>query len=342
MAAAPEHSRPEVPAHGAPVPVAPGVAWLRMPLPFRLDHINLWLLDDGTGRTLVDSGINRPEVQDAWRDVFAGPLVERPARRLIVTHFHPDHIGLAGWLSTELDIPLWATEREWLMGRLAGADRGDDRTESRRAFYRGHGADGAIVKSLDQWFGSYRISVSPVPPSFRRIADGDEIDIDGRPWRVITGGGHSPEHACLHDPETATLISGDLVLPRITPNVAVWDTQPEADPLAGYLAALDRLRGLPEDTLVLPSHGRPFHGLHRRLDELEGHHRDRLDETLAACAEPRSAIEIVPVLFRRALDVHQTALAIGEALAHLHCLVGQGRLTRTRDDDGVVLFQRTS
>jgi glyoxylase-like metal-dependent hydrolase (beta-lactamase superfamily II) len=169
------------------------------------------------------------------------------------------------------------------------------------------------------------------------------LRIGRRQWRVITAFGHAPEHACLFSADGdggPVLISGDQVLPRITTNVGVWGNQPEADPLAQFLRSMDKFRPLPQDTLVLPSHGRVFRGLHQRLDELQAHHAQRLAELEAALDTPKTAAEVLPVLFRRPLDHHQLVFAIAEAIAHLHYLWYAGRATRQRDNDGLWVFQR--
>ncbi len=334
------------PSPGATVEVAPGVHWLRMPLPFALDHINLYLIDEGAdGWTVVDTGIDTAATRAIWESQFAGTLDGRPVARVIVTHFHPDHIGLAGWLTERWpDAPLWISETEWLFARmLRHALEDDGARETRRRFYGRMGLDAERAASLIERPSAYPSRVSPVPQSFRRIADGDTLSIGGRTWRVIVGRGHAPEHACLHCPELGLLLSGDQVLPKISPNVSVWPNEPEADPLLRFLDSLERIRAaVPPDVLVLPSHNLPFAGLHTRLGQLAQHHRQRLDAIEEACAAvPRSTAEIVPLLFHRALDTHQLGFATGEALAHLHYLRGRGRLRATDRADGVRLFAAT-
>jgi glyoxylase-like metal-dependent hydrolase (beta-lactamase superfamily II) len=329
------------PAPGEVIPIAPGVQWLRMPLPFALDHINLWLLDDGPHWTIVDCGFAGDATTALWQQIFAAHLGGRPVGRVLVTHYHPDHIGLAGWLSERWEAPLWITEKEWLHARMMTGDGAADYAEAARGFARRAGLDADDSDLFAVRHSGYRRGVPSVPPTYRRIEDGAAIAIGGREWRVIVGEGHAPELACLYCAETGVLIAGDQVLPRISPNISVPPHEPDGDPLDRYLRSLVKLRrALPPDTLVLPSHNLPFHGVHTRIDELAAHHRERCAEVIAACARPHSAVDLMPILFKRRLDRHQSAFALGEALAHLHYLVGQGEIARTAGADGVDRFLR--
>lgn len=327
------------PAPGVAEAVAPGIWWLRMRLPFALNHINLWLLDDGDGWVVVDTGFALPETKEAWERIFAEHLGGRRITRVIVTHYHPDHMGLASWLVERWGAPFWTTEKEWLHAQLHARGGGEDAAELRREFARRAGLDDEAGAIFAERQGNYRRGVPSVPPSFHRLAEGDSVAIGGREWRVIIGEGHAPEHACLYCAESGVLIAGDQILPKISPNISVQAHEPDGNPLARYLASLARLRtALPPDTFVLPSHNLPFFGVHERIDELAAHHAARCDEILAACGEPKSANDLVPVLFRRPLDRHQMAFALGEALAHLHYLAADGALKSERGADGVDRF----
>ena len=331
------------PEPGEVLPIAPGVFWLRMPLPFALNHINLWLLDDGPSWTVVDSGYAMPETTALWERIFAAHLGGRPIGRIIVTHYHPDHIGLAGWLAERWQAPLWITEKEWLHARMMTGDGAADYAASARAFALRAGLDEADSDLFARRHSSYRRGVPSVPASYRRIGDGSTIAIGGSEWRVIVGEGHAPELACLYCAETGVLIAGDQILPRISPNISVPPHEPGGDPLDRYLRSLVKLRAaLPADTLVLPSHNLPFHGVHERIEELASHHAERCAEVLDACRELVSAAELVPVLFRRKLDRHQTAFALGEAIAHVHYLIGQGEIECVAGVDGVARFHTLS
>jgi glyoxylase-like metal-dependent hydrolase (beta-lactamase superfamily II) len=332
----------DLPPPGETLEIAPGIHWLRMPLPFQLDHINLWLLEDGAGWTIVDTGLKRAETMALWERVFArhaiGPGGGRPVARQIVTHFHPDHMGLAGWLGHVLGAELWTPRTEFLFARAIWLDETGEGQRRHAEHYRHHGMDAGRAEAIGRRGNTYRLGVHEPPARFRRLKAGDRVAIGGRTWEVMIGLGHAPEHACLYCAEAGVLIAGDQILPKITPNIGVWFTEPEADPLADYLASLGQFRRLPAETLVLPSHNLPFTGLHRRLDELAAHHEVRFDRLAAALdGAGKPAMALLPALFPRALDDFQIGLALGETIAHLHCMVGQGRAVR-RDAGGPVLF----
>jgi glyoxylase-like metal-dependent hydrolase (beta-lactamase superfamily II) len=334
-----------LPALGEAVEIAPGIRWLRMGLPFALDHINLWLLrdrgDDGReGWAIVDCGIANDATRAAWEHVFSHALEGRPVLRVIVTHMHPDHIGLADWLCERWACRLWISATDWNAARMASEQTTGFGGDSAARFFGEHGlADPEALDKVRARRNYYSSMVPSVPSAFRRLMDGQRLAIGQADWQAIAGFGHAPEHIALHSASQGVLISGDMVLPRISTNVSVIDIEPEADPLALYLASIQRLRALPPDTLVLPSHGKPFVGLHQRIDQLKGHHDDRLAEALAACRErPTSAADLLPVLFRRPLDLHQTTFAMGEAIAHLHTLQGQGLVEPMIGADGIRRF----
>ncbi len=335
----------ELPAPGTKREVAPGVWWIRQPLPFALDHINLWLLrdrfDGRDGWTAIDCGIASQTAQDLWRRVIADQLDGLPIVRIVCTHMHPDHLGNAAWLQRAMPgatPPLWMTLGEYAMGRVLQAALPGTDGPGIVAHYRAHGlVDPAAIASLGERTGYFQKLVPDMPVAFRRIVDGESIAIGDRAWRVITGFGHSPEHASLHADDV--LIAGDMLLPKISTNVSVHAIEPEANPVQQFVDSLDRYRPLPEGTRVLPSHGRPFERMHRRIEQLHEHHDARLAEVLAACAEPKTAAQIVPVMFRRPLDTHQLFFAFGEALAHLHALWYRGVVVRHRGSDGVYRFQ---
>ncbi|MBI4984212.1 MAG: MBL fold metallo-hydrolase [Rhodocyclales bacterium] len=324
-----------LPAPGTAVELAPGVKWLRMPLPFALDHINLWLLADGAAWTAIDSGIAVDPIRDIWRAVLA----THPLSRLLVTHFHPDHLGLAAWLQEQTGAPLWMTLGEYSTAQLVKHQIAGYGIPAMIHLFRRHGLDEERQAALHKRGNAYGRVVPAIPDTFQRIGDGDRVDIGGRSWRVITGYGHSAEHASLYCDELHVLISGDMLLPRITTNVSAFAAVPEANPLGTFLASIDRFQELPEDTLVLPSHGKPFRGLHERVAQLHAHHTEHFAALRTACTDrPQSATELMGVLFNRDLsDPHQTMFALGESIAHMKYLE-DARLVRRVDANGIIRF----
>ncbi len=339
--------RDELPRIGRAIDVAPGVRWLRMPLPFALDHINLWLLrdaqDGAPGWAIVDCGVANDATRQAWSDVFETSLDGLPVQRLVVTHMHPDHMGLAAWLTKRWDMRLWISATDWNAARMASTSTTGYGGDSAAAFMASHGlTDPESLDKVRRRSNYYASMVPEVPPQFRRLMHGDVLRMGDHDWVCHAGYGHAPEHIPLHCAALNTLISGDMVLPRISTNVSVIDIEPEANPLPLFLSSIERLRVLPADTLVLPSHGRPFRGLHTRIDQLQAHHRERLADVLAACTQaPQSAAALLPVLFKRQLDLHQTTFAMGEAVAHAHALWFDGKLRREVGADGVFRFTAT-
>lgn len=315
--------------------VAPGIFWVRMPLPFALNHINLWLLRDGDAWTVVDTGIGRPEVQRHWQRVVDEVAGGGPIRRVIVTHFHPDHLGNAGWFVETYGATLWITHQEWLMGRLLAVDGTEATEEAMIEFYRRCGLEADNIFELKNRGGEYNKMVTSIPRHFRRISEGERIDIDGFEWEVIVGQGHAPEHACLYCGERKILLSGDQILPRITPFVGVPPMEPDANPLERFLASLEKFRRLDPETLVLPAHELPFTGVLDRIEYMREHHEDRLEELLDACERPITAREGVEVLFRRELNSQHLRMATNETLSHLHMLMARGQIERTAREDGV-------
>lgn len=337
----------QMPAAGHYLEVAPGVRWIRMPLPFALDHINLWLIrdqiDGKDGWTAVDCGITRDEVKACWEEVFKNVLEELPILRVIVTHMHPDHVGLAHWLCERWNAPLWMSMTDYMTAKLwASGDQGSAAGgESAVRHFKSHGMrDPESLKQVLARSSYYSGLVPAVPGEFVRLRDSDTVRIGQDDWQVIAGYGHAPEHLSLFCASKKVLISGDMVLPRISTNVSVHGYEPMGNPLPMYLASLDAYAGLPDDTLILPSHGKPFIGLHERIAQQHEHHADRLAEVLEACAEPVCTFDVVPVLFKRKLDLHQMTFAMGEAIAHLHALYFQGKLVRRVTADGLIQFQR--
>lgn len=336
-----------VPEAGQTIEIAPGVLWIRMGLPFALNHINLWLIEDDYqtdqgsvhGWTVVDCGINSDSTRDAWEVLFGGHLRGLPIVRVIATHCHPDHVGLADWLCSRWKAPLFMSAGEYAFARMMSAGLPGVDGSAMFPHFRKHGLVTVEMQEKIQERKTYYTRLVPtVPTAYHRLQDGHTIKIGKQEWSIITGFGHSPEHVSLYCEGLNCLISGDMVLPRISTNVSVFAAEPEANPVKQYLDSLGRYTSLPDDVLVLPSHGKPFTGIHTRIHQLQEHHAERLNEVLLACGTPLSANDIVPMMFKRPLDAHQLTFALGEALAHCHYLWLEGRLKRELGSDDVYRF----
>lgn len=322
--------------------VAPGVLWLRLPLPFQLNHVNLWLLRDGDGWAVVDTGFADDTVRAAWQHHLS--TLDGPVRRLFVTHFHPDHFGLASWLQEVTGAALWMSSAEFLTAHAVWHEVGGHGARFMVEQFRQHGLDAERLGKFAVRGSGYRRSVPALPEHYHRLKGGDTIRVDGKKWHIFIGHGHSPEHMSLYCPELDVLISGDMLLPKISTNVSVFASTPGADALGWFLTSLDDLGPrVGARTLVLPSHGLPFTGAVDRIGELHDHHEERLGVLEETCLKaPQSAAELLDVLFNRPLDMHQTMFAMGEAIAHLNHLEQAGRLSRSIGNDGVIRFGRPS
>ena len=338
-----EYPFPAVPERGRTIEVVPGVHWIRMPLPYALDHINLWALDDGEGWALVDTGVRSEETARVWRELFDNATDRRPLTRIFVTHMHPDHVGMAGLLARKHDLALWMTRLEYLTCRVMVSDSGRAAPPEALAFYRRAGWSDAAIEAYSARFGKFGNHIHQLPDSYVRLSDGDEIRIGANTWQVVVGNGHSPEHACLYCPALKVLISGDQVLPRISSNVSVYPTEPDADPMADWYASLAKLkRVLPDDVLVLPSHNERFRGLHARLDYLDAVQTRALERLLRSLQEPKRSVDVFGALFGRPIAESDTGLlgmATGESLACLNYLLRRGSVEKEVRADGVAWYR---
>lgn len=305
-----------------------------------IEAINVWALADGDGWTIIDTGLRSTETAAAWRKAFAATLKGRPVRRIIVTHLHPDHSGMAGWLARKQPARLWMTRLEYLTLRVLADDTGQEAPHEAIDFYKKSGWDDDALDHYRARIGDFGKMLYPPPDSFHALEHGQQLMIGSREWMVVVGKGHSPEHAMLHCAEARLLISGDQVLPTISSNVSVQPLEPEADPLTDWLQSLAAIRrNLPDDVLILPAHGQPFYGLHARIGALlEGHER-RLERLFALLETPKRAIDVFPALFKRHIDRNLLGLATGESLAHLACLRSRGLAVDVVDDNGICWWQ---
>jgi glyoxylase-like metal-dependent hydrolase (beta-lactamase superfamily II) len=325
------------PAPGEVTLIAPGVIWFRLKLPFQLNHVNIYLVEDDDGWLVLDTGLGTDDCRVGWDSILSGPLHGERLSRMLVTHFHPDHVGLAGWLAQSFELPLAMPRTEYLYHLMAAHGRGDMYDAAHREFYHSNGLPPEMTDMILGRGLNYLRLTTGVPSSYERIKHGDTRRVGGRDFDVLTGGGHALEQAMLHQPADRLFFAADQVIARISPNVSVHPVEPEEDPLGIYLRDLRALRAtVPHDVLVLPGHGLPFHGLHARIDELTDHHAVRCERVADACrAQPLTAAELIPALFVRLLDPHQTGFAFGEVLAHVNYMWGRGELLRETGNDGV-------
>ena len=330
----------EAPAMGQPLKVAEGVYWLRMPLPFALNHINLWLLEDHRGWTIVDTGINTSACKELWQQVFDHHLNNKPVHQLIVTHLHPDHVGLAGWICERWGLQLQMSRTDYITCKVLMSDTGQPAPKAAVDFYQRAGATDEQLAYYKTKFGGYGKSIYPMPDSYVRLQEGSSVTMAGHRWEIIVGRGHAPEHVCLLCPELNVFISGDQLLPTISSNVSVWPVEPNADPLRDWLDSCAMLQHrIPADVLVLPSHGQVFFGAHNRLQRLIEGHEKSLMKLLETCQQPQRNVDLFSQLFRRPINNDLLTLAVGETQAHLNYLISKNKLQRIPDHQDVVWYQ---
>ncbi len=331
----------ELPSPMTPIEIAEGILWFRLPMPIALDHINIYLLEDNDGWVLIDTGMSDPVSIETWEIILKEYTTKRPIKKIIGTHFHPDHVGLAGWLIERTDAEFWMSQIEWLSARQAYLDKEEISLVKMRKFYDLAGL-GADEKNLYHEIGNdYRDMVSPVPSVYNRIDKETVFIVGGRTWRPIFGSGHSPDHVTLYNEKDQILLGGDMLLPRITPIIAVWWQEPDGNPLDGFLKFLHGLNIPSKETIILPAHDRPYKGLSTRITDLIQHHQNRLEITFNACNEPVTASSIMKKLFKRDLDAFQIRFAIGETIAHINYLIREGEVTRDLSPDQQYLYQST-
>ena len=317
--------------------IYPGFFWVRMPVPFDLESINLWLIDEGESWTIVDTGVGDDTTAQAWREIFKTSLDGRPVGRVIGTHMHVDHIGLAGWMCRKYPgAEFWMTQLEYLTARMVSGHTAPPPQEG-IDFLTAAGWDEEHLEGYKKHYGLFSLGMRRLPESFHRLYDGMEFEMGGQTWQVIEGSGHSPQHACLYCPALNMMIAGDQLLPRISSNVSVHLTEPDADPLADWIASCKKLKAaLPADVFILPAHNEPFFGAHKRLDYLiDGHEKSltRLHRKLGL--KPMSVVDTFVTLFGRKIGKKSFGLATGEAMAHLNCLIHRGLVVRETDEAGV-------
>lgn len=327
------------PEPGQAVEVAPGILWLRLPLPMALDHVNVYALADDDGWTIVDTGMNSKKTRALWEAVLAGPLAGKPVVRVLLTHHHPDHVGLAGWFQ-DRGAELMTTRTAWLYARMLTLDVQDRPGPQALQFYARAGMPAEMLakRAADRPF-NFADVVAPMPLGFTRVEEGQILRLAGRDWRVRLGQGHAPDHITLWS-DDGLVIGGDQILPGISPNIGVFATEPEADPLTDWITATDSFKPhARDDHLVLPGHKLPFTGLPFRLGQMTDNHHQALERLLEHLRQPQTAVGCYPALFRRAIGEAEYGLALVEAVAHLNCLLRRGLVSRSLGADGACLWQ---
>ena len=333
---------PEPPEHGEATAIADGVLWMRLPLPMALDHVNVYALDDGDGWTLIDTGFQSNRGKRIWEKLLAGPLAGRPVTRVVVTHHHPDHIGMAGWFQSVHGAELITTRTAWLFARMLQRDAQETPNAEVVAYWKSAGMpDDILAPRLSERPFNFADTVAPMPLGFTRIVEGDTLNIGGRRWTTRIGHGHAPEHATFWSEDDTLILGGDQLLPSISPNLGAYATEPEADPVADWLESCRAFQPLArDDHFVLPGHKLPFTGLPKRLEQLIDNHIGalaRLEDTLAT---PKTAVECFMPVFKREITGGEYGLALVEAMAHCLHLWHSGRVTRSLRDDGAWLWHK--
>lgn len=324
------------------IEVAKGVLWFRLPLPMKLDHVNIYALDEGDSWTIVDTGFASKKSRAIWRDIMAGPLGGKPVGRVIVTHHHPDHIGLAGWFQTEFGAELVTTRTAWLMGRMLLLDETETQSAENLDFWRSAGMDPEVYKKrAEERPFNFADCVAPMPLGYTRIKQGDTLQAGGRTWDVHIGNGHAPEHATLWSQDDGLVLAGDQILSSISPNIGVYATEPNADPLGDWLEACERLEALTQaDHLILGGHKLPFTGAQFRMRQLIDNHHSALERLATHLETPKTAAECFSVLFKRKIGDGEYGLALVESIAHVQHLFLEGRADRQKREDGAWLYTR--
>jgi glyoxylase-like metal-dependent hydrolase (beta-lactamase superfamily II) len=318
------------------VDIAGDLRWIRLPVPGPLQHINVWLAPGRRRRVLIDTGLNQPETHAAWEALAASERLGEELEAILVTHHHPDHFGMAANLAARFHVPVRMSEPARAAAQRATAGALAAGADALAEYRDTWGVDFEVLLTRARAAGVYEKLVSGMPAPTAFITEGERIAELRDPWNASLHFGHAEGHVCLHWLQSNLLISGDQLLPAISSNVSLYPGAGSSDPLADFLDSLERLAGLPETTVVLPAHGRPFRGARARAAQLRAGHELRLGTLCDFATEPRRTAEVVGALFgARNLEGWNSLLAYGETLAHMRYLQRRGRLTRLAQGDEV-------
>ncbi len=316
------------------VEVSPNIFQVRVPIPFPLRNVQCYLVRETDGWTMVDTGLNYPAALEAWDGAFrALRMKPRDIRRIVLTHTHPDHFGLAGHFQRLADAPVYALNeeieiipREWPPEEIA--------IPLLSRFFRHHGAPDQV---LGRVAGRSRevIEMTNPLPVLVPLHEGEDIRIGGQPYRVIWVPGHADGHLVLYRRSDGLMFIGDHVLMKITPNIALWP-QLEFNPLQKYLASLDKISQF-KTQIALPGHRAIVHDVPARVAEIKQHHQVRLHETLVAAGKGNNGYQVARALFPHLVTADDIRLGMIEALSHLEYLTQAGKLERL---EGAVMRYR--
>lgn len=304
---------------GEAAEVIEGVWQIKLPVPFPLGFISVYLIEGEDGWTLIDAGYDYPPAREAWTAgaTAAGCDLSRDVSKIVVTHFHPDHIGAARWLQEVSAAPVFMLEQEIPFARrLWGAPDAGPFVDLLVRY-------GMPPEMAEKGAAGMRSGLA-LPEDLSPLSAGEKVPLGSGAARVLHAPGHADHQLVLHDEGRRTLYAADHLMLGITPNIGIWpETEPR--PLDRYLSSLDGMRNLEVD-LVLPGHGPVFHDLEGRIAEVSAHHTERLGAMRATLeAGPRTPYEVSRIVFRGTLSVYQRCFALAETLAHLDHLAFEGR-----------------
>lgn len=319
-----------------------GVYRLAIPLPgaLSMEHINTWIVDEGDSWSLVDCGYDFSPARQAWQGLERTLFAKKPVNRIVVTHHHVDHSGLAGWLSNRYGAAIYMAEAEFNARCQVFLRQGLWSREEGIDFFERAGLTAVEYETVANWL-EFNIQGFDRPIGRYRTLDGlDHLSIGEHAWQVITVRGHSPAHTCLYCENLGVLVAGDNLLPSLAAFVGIEPGDSLAfDPLGRFLSDVKQLKELPADTLVLPAHGAPFIGLHNKLEQVEQHYRALLEKVLCACAEPSTVMAITRRFFPERIIQKNPFFTVAKVAAVVNHLLAQRQLEWLPGSEKPYLFR---